>query len=115
MTTISTERDVVTLVNVFTVAPEDQQRLVDLLVEATETTMNRLPGFVSANIHRSLDWTRVVNYAQWRTREDFEAMLKNPEVAPHMREIAELAEGFEPHLYEVSFVDEVAEGVDRSR
>ena len=35
MTRISQDQDVVTLINVFTVAPEDQQRLVDLLVEAT--------------------------------------------------------------------------------
>ncbi len=108
MTTISTEQDVVTLVNVFTVAPEDQQRLVDLLVEATETAMNGLAGYVSANIHKSLDGTKVTNYAQWRSREDYEAIFENPEAAPHMREAAELAEKYEPYLYEVSFVDEVA-------
>lgn len=36
MTHISAGRDVVTLINVFTVSPQDQQRLVKLLVEATE-------------------------------------------------------------------------------
>jgi hypothetical protein len=35
MVTISKDNDVVTLINVFTVAPEDQQRLVDVLVDAT--------------------------------------------------------------------------------
>ena len=34
-------------------------------------------------------------------------MLENPEAAGHIREAAKLAEKFEPHLYEVSFVDEV--------
>jgi heme-degrading monooxygenase HmoA len=106
---ISQRGDVVTLINVFTVAPEDQQRLLDLLVEATESVMRRLPGFVSANLHRSLDGTKVANYAQWRSREDFEAMLENPEAAMHMREAAEIAEKFEPHLYEVSFVDEASD------
>jgi heme-degrading monooxygenase HmoA len=106
MTTISTEWDVVTLINVFTVAPEDQQGLLDVLVEATESVMNGLPGFVSANLHASLDGTKVTNYAQWRSREDFEAMLQNPEAMVHMREAARIAERFEPHLYEVSFVDE---------
>ncbi len=106
MTTISTQQDVVTLINVFTVAPEDQQRLLDLLVEATESVMNRLPGFVSANLHTSLDGTKVTNYAQWRSREDFEAMLQNPEAMMHMREAGRIAEKFGPHLYEVSFVDE---------
>ena len=107
MTTISTQQDVVTLINVFTVAPEDQQRLLDLLVEATESVMNRLPGFVSANLHTSIDGTKVTNYAQWRSREDFEAMLQNPDAIVHMREAGRIAEKFEPHLYEVSFVDEV--------
>ena len=69
--------------------------------------MNRMPGFVSANLHKSLDGTKVVNYAQWRSKEDFEAMLQNPEAATHMGEAARIAENFEPHLYEVSFVDEV--------
>ena len=106
MTRISRRGDVVTLINVFTVAPEDQQRRLDVLVEATESVMRGLPGFVSANLHKSLDRTKVANYAQWRSQEDFEAMLEDPEAAVHMREAAEIAEKFEPHLYEVSFIDE---------
>ena len=35
-------------------------------------------------------------------------MLRNPEAAEHMKEAAGIAEKFEPHLYEVSFVDEVS-------
>ncbi len=66
MTRIATGQHIVTLVNVFTVAPDRQQALVDLLVAATEQTMCHQPGYVSANIHRSLDGTKVVNYAQWR-------------------------------------------------
>ena len=106
MTKISQHGDVVTLINAFTVAPEDQQRLLDLLAEATETVI-RVTGFLSANLHKSLDGTRVANYGQWRSREDFEAMLENPEAAMHMKEAAETAEKFEPHLYEVSFVEQV--------
>ena len=110
MTTISTEGDVMTLINVFTVKPENQQRLVDVLAEAA-ATMKRIHGYVSSNLHKSLDGTRVVNYVQWESRQDFEAMLGNPEAMPHMREAADLAEGYEPVLYEVSFVDEVAHAV----
>ncbi len=107
MVRIAKDNDVVTLINVFTVAPEDQQRLVDVLVDATQAVMRKQLGFVSANIHRSLDGTRVTNYAQWRTREAFEEMLQNQEAAEHMGEAARIAESFEPHLYEVAFVDEV--------
>jgi heme-degrading monooxygenase HmoA len=102
MTRIAVGQDVVTLINVFTVAPENQQRLVDLLVEATEEVMSKQPGYVAANIHRSLDGTKVANYAQWRSREDFQAMTTNPEATAHMRRAADLAE-FEPGLYEVVY------------
>jgi heme-degrading monooxygenase HmoA len=40
--------------------------------------MKHAPGFVSANIHRSLDGKKVVNYAQWESKEAFEAMGKIP-------------------------------------
>ena len=113
MATIATDQDVVTLVNVFTVSPERQERLTDLLVEATKTVMNRLPGYVSANIHRSLDGTRVVNYAQWRRVEDFEAMLRDPTAQEHMQSALKLAASVEPHLYEVVFADQAPEAAGR--
>ena len=113
MTTISTEQDVVTLVNVFTVNPEDQQRLVDVLSEAA-ATMKTIHGYVSSNLHKSLDGTKVTNYVQWESVKDYQAMLENPEAAPHMQEAARIAEKYEPDLYEVSFVDEAAEDAGRS-
>jgi antibiotic biosynthesis monooxygenase (ABM) superfamily enzyme len=66
MTTISTKNDVMTLINVFTVEPANQRRLVELLTEATEVSVRRAPGFVSASLHRSTDGTKVTMYAQWR-------------------------------------------------
>jgi len=107
MVTITEDSDIVTLINIFTVAPEDQRRLVDVLVEATRVVMRNKEGFISANIHRSLDGTRVTNYAQWRSKEAFDAMLGDREAGEHMGEAARIAESFEPHLYEVSFVEEV--------
>ena len=105
MVRISQDQDVVTLINVFTIEPEDQQRLVDLLAEATEATMSGQPGYVSANIHKSLDGTKVTNYAQWRSREAFEAMLAEADARVHMAEAGRLASAFEPQLYEVAFSD----------
>ncbi|MGI8721112.1 MAG: antibiotic biosynthesis monooxygenase family protein [Geodermatophilaceae bacterium] len=100
MTTIATDQKIVTLVNVFTVEPERQQALVDLLVEATDEVMCHRPGFVSANIHSSLDGARVVNYAQWRTVQDFQAMLADPVAGEHMAAAGALASA-QPHLYTV--------------
>lgn len=78
-TTITAGAPVATLINVFTVRPERQRELVDLLVHATEEVMQHLPGFIAANIHASADGTRVVNYAQWASADAFHAMLGNPE------------------------------------
>jgi heme-degrading monooxygenase HmoA len=102
VTQITVGHQVTTLINVFTVAPEHQQRLVDLLVEATEQVMSKQPGYLAANIHRSLDGTKVANYAQWRSPQDVQALARNPEAAAHMRRAQELAT-FEPSLYEVVF------------
>lgn len=62
--------------------------------------MQNLTGFVSANIHRSLDGVRVVNYAQWKSKEAFEDMLKNFAAQKHMNEALSVSSS-EPHLYQV--------------
>jgi hypothetical protein len=61
---ISTENNVITLINVFTVEPANQRRLIELLTEATEVSVREAPGFVSASLHRSTDGTKVTMYAQ---------------------------------------------------
>lgn len=99
-TTIATDQPVATLINVFETDGGTQQRLVDLLVEATEQVMRHVPGFVSANIHASIDGTRVVNYAQWRTVEDFESMLRDPVAREHMAAAGALAHA-EPRMHAV--------------
>lgn len=104
-TTLSTDNDVMTLINVFTVAPEHQEELIDVLVEAT-TVMRQIPGFLSANLHRSRDGQRVVNYVQWHTVEDFQAMLKDPRALPHMQRAAELGT-YDPIICDVVYIGHV--------
>lgn len=89
-TLITADADLMTLVNVFTVAPDRQQELIDILAEAGDV-MTGLRGFMSADLHRSDDGLRVVDYVQWRSRDDFQAMLSDPQAAPHTRRAAELA------------------------
>lgn len=107
VTTITEAAPVATLVNVFTVSPDRQQQLVDLLVRATDEVMRHVPGFVAANIHASTDGTRVVNYAQWESADAFHAMLGDATAQEHMNEAAALADTFDPHLYTVASVHHV--------
>lgn len=101
-TTITTDEKLMTLINVFTVDPENQQELIDVLAEAT-TVMVELPGFISANLHRSTDRRRVVNYVQWRSKDDYDAMQANPRAVTHMRQAAQLAT-FDPIICDVAYV-----------
>ncbi|SRR5260370_28870382 len=86
MPTISKDNKCVTLINVFTVEPSNQQKLINLLAQATETSLRHVQGFISASFHRSLDGTKVTAYAQWRSAEDYQAMRKNPVALPYMEQ-----------------------------
>lgn len=103
-TTIAVDTPVATLINVFSVQPDRQHELVDLLVRATEEVMQHQPGFVAANIHASADGSRVVNYAQWESEDAFHTMLDDPAAQEHMGQAAAIADKFEPHLYTVASV-----------
>ena len=63
MPIIRADTGVITQINVFTVPEGGQQALIDLLREAAMGCRG-IPGWMSASLHRSLDGTRVVNYAQ---------------------------------------------------
>lgn len=52
MTLISTNNNVLTFINVFTVEPENQERLIDLLTSATDVSVRYAPGFISCSLHR---------------------------------------------------------------
>jgi quinol monooxygenase YgiN len=100
MSHISADNELVTLINVFNVEPQNQDKLIKLLEKATEEVMRHQLGFISANIQHSLDRVRVVNYAQWKSKEAFENMLQNPEAQRHMNEALSVSQT-EPHLYRV--------------
>ena len=100
MTTISPNRTLVTLINVFTVEPANQQRLIELLTRATDTSVRHAPGFISASLHRGLDGTKVTMYAQWRSVEDYQAMRANPAPLPYLQQALAIAK-FDPGMYEV--------------
>jgi quinol monooxygenase YgiN len=100
MPQISARSSVVTLINVFTVEPANQQRLIELLTEATEVSVRQARGFVSASLHRSTDGTKVTMYAQWRSIDDYQAMRQDPTPLPFLQEALTIAK-FEPGMYEV--------------
>jgi hypothetical protein len=107
MITISKEADIVTLINVFTCRPETQQHLIDAWIRATEATLGKIPGIISAALHRSKDGTRVVNYAQWRTSEGWEQLLEVGK-QEYFKEMGKFGTP-DAHLYDICYV------LDKSR
>jgi heme-degrading monooxygenase HmoA len=108
MQTISSGNKFLTLINVFTVEPDNQQKLIDLLTLATDGSITKITGFIASSLHRSLDGTKVTMYAQWRSLDDYNNMRNNPQASPYLTEALTMAT-FSPGMYEVvkTFVAEV--------
>lgn len=99
--TVTVDTDQVTLVNVFTVDPARQIELVDALDHATSKLFVTVPGFISANLHTSLDGTRVVNYAQWASEQQYKEALRRVDIREHLAEAAVIADKWDPTLVRV--------------
>lgn len=100
MTTISKDNKILTLINVFSVDPANQQQLVELLISATEISVRKMPGFISSSLHRSTDGRKVTMYAQWRSLEDYQKMRNNTDAAPYLENALTISK-FDSGMYEV--------------
>ncbi|MBX5463290.1 MAG: antibiotic biosynthesis monooxygenase [Steroidobacteraceae bacterium] len=95
---------ILTLINVYEVEPDNQAKLVKALLDSTERTIKHQPGFISVCIHSSLDGKKVVNYAQWASKEHFENFMKQPDTQEQLKRFAGLAKSVAPSLYKVDAV-----------
>ncbi|MGL5806683.1 MAG: antibiotic biosynthesis monooxygenase family protein [Xenococcaceae cyanobacterium] len=99
MSTIAINNEILTVIVIFSVEPEKQQELIDAIAEFSKTVKQQ-PGFISANIHKSLDGLKVANYAQWRSQKDYENFIHNAEIQAKAAKIRK----FNPdnRIYEVA-------------
>jgi quinol monooxygenase YgiN len=104
MPQISRDFEGQTVITTFEMTPGTCQDLLDELTEAYEAFISHQPGFRAAGLHVNDAQTRIVNYSQWRRREDFQAMLRTPEMRERNRRIAALCSRFEPVMVEVAGV-----------
>ncbi len=68
----------VVLLNVFTVAPEEADRLLEAWT-SDAAFMKRQPGFISAQLHRGVRGSAFMNYAEWESMSDFKRAFFDPE------------------------------------
>ncbi len=100
MTIISKGNPYITFINVFYVDPADQEKLVEILTTGTRNVVESQDGFVSSALHRSLDGTKVVMYAQWQTMDHYNRMRTNQGAAELFKKATEISE-FEWGMYDV--------------
>ncbi len=93
-----------TVVTTFEMSPGTCQDLLDALRDAYAAFISKQPGFISAALHVNDAQTRIANYSQWEKREDFQAMLRTPEMRDRNRQIGALCRSFEPVMYDVAEV-----------
>ena len=98
--TVTTDTDQVTLVNVFTVDPAQQIELADALDDATREIFVTVRGFISANLHISLDDTGEINDAQ-SAREHYTEAVQRADVRAHVGKAAAIATSYAPTLVRV--------------
>lgn len=99
MVTLSLDNSLTTVIIIFTVKPEQQQELIDTIKELL-ATVEVQPGFVSANLHKSLDGVKVANYAQWKSMEAYEAFRNNKEIQAKAAKLFEF-DTPDSHVYEI--------------
>ncbi|MFZ9198062.1 MAG: antibiotic biosynthesis monooxygenase family protein [Paracoccaceae bacterium] len=90
-----------TVITTFEMTPATAHDLLEKLQAAYDEVIRHQPGFIAAGLHMNDAMTRICNYSQWRAREDYQAMLRTPEMRARNREINTLCRGFEPVMYEV--------------
>lgn len=103
-TIISKDANLVTVINKFSVEPENHKRLLQLL-DDLRVVVEKQPGFLSANVHKSIDETRIVSYAQWQTKEDYQEVYTNSYSKPILDEIKKISK-FSWNLYEVVYTSD---------
>ncbi len=98
------ERDAIlqTVITTFEMTPGTCEDLLDELRDAYDSFISRQPGFIGAALHVNDARTRIANYSQWERREDFQAMLRSPEMRERTRRLSALCHRFEPVMYEVA-------------
>jgi heme-degrading monooxygenase HmoA len=70
---LAEQSGVMAMINVLSTDPSRQAQLMDVWRAGAERFWERMPGAVAAALHRSEDGTRLINYAQWTSGEEWQA------------------------------------------
>lgn len=100
MAAIDRANQLVTVIVLFRVK-DGQQTTVVNQVKKLFAIAKQQPGFVSANLHRSLDNLKVANYAQWENEAALEQFRDRSDVQSLVAALQDLVEEMDSHQYEI--------------
>jgi quinol monooxygenase YgiN len=89
---IDPDAGLTTLINIFSVEPDNRDALVTLLRAGTDAWISKIPGFVSSSLHVARDNRRVVIYGQWRSADAIAAMRAHPEMPGYFERVKAVAQ-----------------------
>jgi heme-degrading monooxygenase HmoA len=99
----------VVLVNVFKVAPEDADALLEAWT-ADAAHLKEKPGFISTQLHRGIAGSSTfLNYATWESVEAFRAAFADPEFQATFANYPDSTVA-SPHLFTKVAVPGISEG-----
>ena len=104
MPSIAHDNSYQTVITTFEMTPGTAHDLMEALSAAYREFISKQPGFVAAGLHVNDAQTRIANYSQWESRDNFLAMLRSPEMRARNKELNALCRSFEPVLYDVADV-----------
>lgn len=91
----------VAIINTFTVQPEHQQKLLDIVTSYSQLVASKWPGFISARFHAAIDKTRVVSVVYWESQEACLAFIQSPTTRPFLDQCEPLIQQTDSHFYTV--------------
>jgi heme-degrading monooxygenase HmoA len=68
-------------------------QIVELVRHSTDEVISDLPGFGMACVHVNAENTQMAELIQWRSAEDFQRFIQDPERSGHTQKVGELAGG----------------------
>lgn len=100
MAALDLDNQLITPIILFKVKPGQQAAVVDQ-VKRLFAIAKQQPGFVSANLHRSLDDLKVANYAQWENEAALEQFRDRSDSQALVSELQDMVEEMDSHIYEI--------------
>ena len=98
---LSKDVDYVTVINYFSVAPDDQQEFAEIEVKEIDKYGDNMDSALAASFHSSIEESRVFNYVHWKSKEALKASQQTEEFKAHIDRMSYLDFTPDPRIYEV--------------